>query len=136
LAGFKDPRLYLAIGRGSVGGGRLLSEAFTADRLEAQLKEVADECVSRPQCVALDREQNRLTVSAIFSWREKDFVEAYGDKAPPIYSERSPIERAVIAFVSPRLLTTEREVLEKNQFKMTYRPYDWSLNDLTGRGGR
>src|SRR2546425_3156209 len=40
LPGFHDPRVYLAVGRGSVGGGRLRSEAFQPGRLEMQLKEV------------------------------------------------------------------------------------------------
>jgi uncharacterized protein DUF547 len=136
LPGFHDPRAYLALGRGSVGGGRLRSEAFAPARLEAQLKEVADECVTRSQCVQIDRDANKLTVSSIFSWREKDFVSAYADKAPEPFGTRSPVERAVLAFIQPRLLTTERDFLAKNQFQLAYRPFDWSLNDLTGRGGR
>jgi hypothetical protein len=136
LPAFHDPRVYLALGRGAVGGGRLRSEAFTAARLGAQLKEVAEECVSRPECVQLDRVSNTLNVSAIFSWREKEFSAAYADAAPASFSNRSAIERAVLAFIQPRLLTTEREALGKNDFKMVYKPFDWMLNDLTGRGGR
>ena len=43
---------------------------------------------------------------------------------------------AVLTLIQPKLLTTEREALAKNDFKMTFKPFDWSLNDLTGRGGR
>jgi hypothetical protein len=136
LAGFKDPRLFLAIGRGAVGGGRLRSEAFEPARLEAQLTEVANECVSRAQCVQIDRAQNKVSASAIFSWREKDFIDAYAGAAPAAFASRSPIERAILAFVQPRLLTTEKEFLATNQFQVAYSPFDWTLNDLTGRGGR
>jgi len=136
LSGFHDPRIYLALGRGSVGGGRLRSEAFTGGQLETQLKEVSDECLTRSECAHLDRTANKLAVSAIFSWREKDFVAAYADKAPGVFANRSPIERAVVAFIQPKLLQTERDFLAGNEFQMTYKPYDWSLNDLTGRGGR
>jgi len=136
LAGFKDPRLFLAIGRGAVGGGRLRSEAFQPSRLETQLAEVASECASRSQCVQIDRAQNKVSASAIFSWREKDFVDAYAGTAPPAFADRSPIERAILAFVQPKLLTTEKEFLAGNQFQVTYAPFDWTLNDLTGRGGR
>jgi hypothetical protein len=83
--------------------------------------------------VGIDRTENTVKVSSIFSWREKDFVPAYSDKAPAIFGERSPIERAVLAFVQPRLLGTEREFLEKNEFRVEYIPFDWNLNDLTGR---
>jgi len=136
LSGFHDPRIYLALGRGSVGGGRLRSEAFTGGQLETQLKEVSDECLTRSECAQLDRTANKLAVSAIFSWREKDFVAAYADKAPGVFANRSLIERAVLAFIQPKLLQTERDFLAGNEFQMTYKPYDWSLNDLTGRGGR
>ena len=136
LPEFKDPRVYLALGRGALGGGRLRSEAFVPAQIEKQLTEVAGECVSRPQCLQVERDANTVSVSAIFSWREKEFVAAYGDGAPAAFAQRAPIERAVIAFVQPRLLTTEKEFLAKNTFQLAYVPFDWTLNDLTGRGGR
>lgn len=136
LPEFHDPRVYFALGRGSVGGGRLRSEAFAPSRLEAQLTDVANECVSRAECMQIDRDNNTVTISSIFSWREKEFVSAYGSAAPAAFASRSPLERAVIAFVEPKLLTTEKEVLAKNTFSLAYRPFDWTLNDLTGRGGR
>jgi len=136
LPGFKDPRVYFALGRGAVGSGRLRSEPFTAAGLEVQLTEVASECVTHAQCVAIDRAQNKVMASSIFSWREKEFSAAYADKASPAFSARSPIERAVLAFVEPRLLTTERDFLAANEFRVEFAPFDWSLNDLTGRGGQ
>jgi hypothetical protein len=136
LPSFGDPRVYLALGRGAVSSGRLRSEAYTGAELDRQLTEVAEECVSRPECVHLDRDTGRMSVNAIFSWREKEFAAAYADKAPPAFANRSPIERAVLAFLQPRLLTTEKEFLAKNSFEMVYGKFDWTLNDLTGRGGR
>ncbi|HZR24688.1 MAG TPA: DUF547 domain-containing protein [Vicinamibacterales bacterium] len=138
LSKYNDPRVYFALGRGAVGGGRLRSEAYTPELLESQLKEVAGECATRAGCVQLDRENNKLLASPIFSWREKDFVAAYSDKAPGVLANRTPLERAIVAFVHPRLLTIEKEYLEKNAntFQLTYQPFDWTLNDLTGRGGR
>ena len=136
LSKFADPRLYFAIGRGAVGGGRLRSESFAADTIDKQLAEVAGECVTRGECIQIDPATNRLLASAIFSWHEKEFVAAYADKVAPLYATRSPIERAILAFVQPKLLQTERDFLEKNTFQLAYKPFDWSLNDLTGRGDR
>jgi hypothetical protein len=136
LPTFRDPRVYLAIGRGAVGSGRLRSEPFVPARIEAQLTEVALECTSRSECIQIDREQNKIAMSAVFSWREKEFVAAFSDQAAPAFKDRSPIERAVLAFVQPSLLTGEKVFLEKNEFQMVYKPFDWTLNDLTGRGGR
>src|SRR5260221_14238817 len=70
LSEFHDPRLFLALGRGALGGGRLRSEAFAAATLEAQLAEVAAECVTRNQCLQIDRTNNKMAVSPIFAWRE------------------------------------------------------------------
>jgi hypothetical protein len=136
LPEFEDPRVYFALGRGAQGGGRLRSEAYTAAKLETQLAEAASECMTRQHCANVDRGANKVIVSPIFSWREKEFTAAYATKAPAEYANRSPIERAVLAFVGPRLLTTEKEVLEGNTFQLTYGQFDWRLNDLTGRGGR
>ena len=136
LPEFNDPRVYLALGRGAAGSGRLRSEAFAPALVEQQLTEVANECVMRPQCVHIDRDNNKVNISAIFSWREKEFVPAFADKAPAAFANRSPIERAVIGFIQPKLLTTEKEFLAKNGFQVVYMPFDWNLNDLTGRGGR
>jgi Protein of unknown function, DUF547 len=136
LPEFHDPRVYLVIGRGAIGGGRLRSEPYTAGSVETQLKEAVAECTSRAQCIEIDRANNQINASSIFSWRSQDFIAAYAGGAPEMFASRSPIERAILAFVQPSLLTTEREFLEKNQFKVVFRPFDWSLNDLTGRGGR
>jgi hypothetical protein len=136
LAAFHDPRVFLALGRGAAGSGRLRSEAYAAGALERQLSEVASECVSRAQCFQLDQVQNRLVISSIFSWRRNDFIDAYAGAAPGEFKERSPIELAVIAFTSPRLLASERQALSKNTFKVEYLPFDWSLNDLSSRGSR
>src|SRR6185436_19782633 len=96
LPEFRDPRLYLAVGRGAVGGGRLRSEAFAPERLEAQLAEVARECVTRAQCLHIDRDAGTISVSPIFSWHEQEFTAAYANAAPAAFAARSPIERAVL----------------------------------------
>jgi hypothetical protein len=136
LSAFADPRLYFALGRGAVGGGRLRSEAFTAAALETQLAEVASECLSRAACVHINPAGNSLEASAIFSWHEQEFVAAYAGKVAPPFDTRSPIERAILGYVQPKLLQTERDFLEKNSFKLVYKPFDWSLNDLTGPEAR
>lgn len=136
LPEFHDPRVYFALGRGALGSGRLRSEPYAAAKLEAQLTETANECITRAQCVHIAREANKVEANAIFSWREKEFAAAYAAGAISTFTSRSPIERAILAFISPKLLTTEREFLAANTFQVAYKPFDWTLNDLTGRGGR
>jgi hypothetical protein len=133
---FHDPRVYFALGRGAVGSGRLRSEAFAADRLEAQLTDVAGECARRLACIQIDRIEHQVLASSVFSWREREFTAAYAGAASASFSARSPVERAILAFVEPRLSGLEQEFVLQNAFDIKFLPFDWSLNDLTGRGGR
>jgi hypothetical protein len=66
------------------------------------------------------------------SWREADFVAAY-DTHDPAFAQRSPLERAVVAFIAPHLLPSEKEFIQKNEWKMAFLEMDWKLNDLSGR---
>jgi hypothetical protein len=132
LPDFNEPRAFLALGRGARGSGRLRSEAYTADRLEKQLADVQKEFVNTPEMLRIDRMEGTVGVTPILSWHEKEFVAAY-DKGDAQFAQRSPIERALLAFIKPNLLPLEKEFVQKNQFKMNFMPFDWHLNDLTGR---
>jgi len=136
LREFHDPRVFFALGRGAVGSGRLRSEAFAADRLEAQLTDVAAECARRPECIQIDRNRNQLLASSIFSWREREFAATYAGSASSRFSNRSPVERAILAYVEPKLFGLEQEFVAQDAFDLKFLDFDWSLNDLTGRGGR
>lgn len=128
-----DARVFLALGRGAVGGGRLRSEAYEADRLETQLSAVAAESLTRKEVVRVDPADNELSVSPLFSWRETAFVASFAAKAHEVFKERSPLERAVLALIEPHLVTAEAEFLEKNTFRMGFSEFDWRLNDLGNR---
>jgi len=132
LPEFKEPRLYLALGRGAVGSGRLRSEAYTGERLDKQLADIQLEFVNDRHMYRLDRLANTISVTPILSWRETEFAAAYADKADPVFAQRSPLERALIAFVTPHLLPSEKELVRKNGFRMAFLEMDWRLNDLTG----
>ena len=58
LPEFKEPRLYLALGRGAVGSGRLRSEAYTGERLEKQLADIQSEFVNDRHMYRIDRLAN------------------------------------------------------------------------------
>lgn len=128
-----DARVFLALGRGAIGGGRLRSEAFDGAKLDAQLEAVAAESLSRKEVVRIDQTGNELEVSPLFSWREDAFVASLAEKAHPVFKSRSALERAVLALITPHLLRSEAEYLEMNTFKMIFSPFDWRLNDLGNR---
>ena len=135
LPTFDDPRMYFALGRGSLGGGRLRSEAFVAGRLEQQLSAVAAECVQRNECFRYDPAADRIEISPIFGWREAEFTRVWpGDT--DTFAKRSPIELSVLQMVLPHVLPSEGRGLRLNTFSVAYSSYDWRLNDLTDGGPR
>lgn len=131
LAAFGDPRVFLALGRGAVDSGRLRSEIYSAPRVDAQIDEMVQEFVTTPRHVELDQFGRRLVVSAIFGWRQDEFVAAYADVGWTD-SGRTPLERAVLNVVAPRLFPSEQAFLAENDFALLYHDFDWRLNDLTG----
>ncbi len=133
IAQFRDARALLALGRGSVGSGRLKSEAYTDERLEDQLAVMAEEIVTRREMVQIDLINNELSVSPMFSWRERQFSDHYLSLADPRYADRSPVERAVLGLLAPIVLPLESDFLMKNQFRVVFHDFDWRLNDLNTR---
>lgn len=132
LPEFKEPRLALALGRGAVGSGRLRSEAYSANRIARQLDDLQREFVTHQAMVKIDRGAAEITVTPIVSWHEAEFVAAYDLGASGLFAQRSPVERAIVAFLYAQLLPLERGLVQKNEFRVTYHAFDWRLNDLTG----
>jgi hypothetical protein len=131
LAEFKDPRVYLALGRGAVGSGRLRSEAFSTKMVDKQLDQTKAQFAVTPRWVKVNTLAGTVSISPIVSWRSPAFIEEYADDSFDL-PKREPIERAVIGFLRPHLLEAEEEFIKKNTFQLTYEPFDWRLNDLTG----
>lgn len=134
LPAFADPRLFLALGRGAAGSGRLRSEAYRAARVDEQLAAVVRDFAADSRHVALDRLAGELRVSAILGWREAELVAVQAARAGDSWgaSRRSPIERAILTLVEPALFPSERAFLRANRFALRYQAFDWRLNDLTG----
>ena len=133
LPAFGDPRMFLALGRGAVGSGRLRSEVYLSSRLDAQLDDVVREFAATPQHLTLDRLGDEVRVSPIFGWRATEFIAAYGDRGWT-ETNRTPIERAILTLIEPMLFPSERVFLSANRFTLRYQEFDWRLNDLTGGG--
>ena len=131
LAEFNDPRVYLALGRGAVGSGRLRSEAFSAKAVESPARAAEEQFATTPRWTKVDALTGKVSISPILSWRSAAFIEEYADDSFDL-PKREPIERAVIGFLRPHLLDAEEEFIKKNTFQLTYEPFDWRLNDLTG----
>lgn len=73
IPNFREPRIHFAIACASQSCPKLRSQAFTADRLEAQLEESARAFINDPAKNRFDREHHTAYLSKIFEWFEPDF---------------------------------------------------------------
>jgi hypothetical protein len=131
LGELDDPRVYLALGRGAIGSGRLRSEAFSAKAVDKQLAQAKAQFAVTPRWVKVNALAGKVSISPILSWRSAAFIEEYADDSFDL-PKREPLERAVIGFLRPHLNAAEEEFIMKNTFQLDYEPFDWRLNDLTG----
>ena len=105
---FKEPRIHMALNCASGGCPELPAEAFTPDKLEAQLTREATEFCKHPDKVRMKGDQ--AEVSQIFEFYKEDFPDG-------------PVKFCV-KWGNDQL---------KPDAKWTYIPYDWSMNAQTGK---
>jgi hypothetical protein len=103
---FNEPRIHFALVCASKSCPELLNEAFTGEKLNQQLDNVATIFLT-------DKKKNyykdsKLYISKIFSWYGKDFNQKYGSYQNYI-----------------------NKVLGLNEkYKVVFLKYDWSLNEV------
>jgi hypothetical protein len=102
---FDEPRIHFAIVCASKSCPKLRNEAFTADKLEQQLREQAVDFINDPSKNHFEEEE--INISQIFNWFEKDFT------------KKMTLKKFLKAY-------------SKHDFglyaKVKYQAYDWSLN--------
>src|SRR5262249_28644241 len=106
---FKDPRVHMALNCASAGCPQLSREAFTPEKLEAQLDRETRKFMSEKRNVDYDAAAHKVRLSRLFDWYKDDFgkepakvltwINKYRDEKVPIDA------------------------------KIDYVEYDWTLND-------
>ncbi len=117
---YQDPRIHAAIVCASIGCPALRPEAFTAERLEAQLEDGMQRFLG-------DRTRNRasadkLEVSSIFKWFREDF-----EKGHQGFNRVEDVFARYAAQLSADPAVHEQ--LRARKLTPTFLDYDWSLND-------
>ena len=107
LRKMNEPRIHFAINCASISCPKLLNEAFTASRIEAQLDKATREFINSDKN---DLNKSNPKLSSIFDWYRKDFtVDGEVD---------------VIAYINK--YTTKK--IDKTA-SITYKNYNWNLNE-------
>ena len=110
----EEPRIHFAIVCASASCPILRSEAYTLERLDAQLEAAAMGFINDPERNTYDVATKKMVVSSIFKWFRADFDKAAG---------------SLQAYLAPYVQDPEvAAVLRAEGFKTKYQKYDWSLN--------
>ncbi len=116
-AAFRDPRIHFAINCAAKSCPPLRKEAYTGDRLDAQLDSQTAEFLNGPKGARLSPDGNslRINVTKIMDWFGEDFEKWGGGKAAFLKRYVSPSKKS--------LFDTAKNL------RFSYDKYDWSLND-------
>jgi len=117
---FSEPRVHFAFNCASVGCPALLGEAFTADKLDAQLEKSLVAFLS-------DKTRNRfkdgrLEVSKIFYWYKEDFTKGWGGFSS---LEEFFAKYANIVAKNPK----EIAIIKSKKVTFNFLDYNWNLNE-------
>ncbi len=119
---YDDPRIHFAVNCASIGCPSLREEAYTADRLEAQLEEQTRRFLSDRSRNRVNVSESRLEVSKIFDWYGKDFTRGW---------RGTQSVQAFCKLYAGAMASTpaERELLASGTARLRFLDYDWRLND-------
>jgi hypothetical protein len=115
--GFKDPRIHFAINCAAKSCPPIRTEAFTAEKLDAQLDEQARLFLNGPHGARFKRDGDTLviTTTKIMDWFSDDFEKWGGGKA---------------AFIRKYVPADKQKMIDQaKDIDFEYDDYDWGLND-------
>ena len=119
---YDDFRVHFGVNCASIGCPALREEAFVAERLDAQLDDMALRFMSDRSRNRYNAERGRVEVSKIFDWFGEDWKLGHrGISSLPQYLARY----AEVLADAP----ADRERIRAGSVPVSFLDYDWKLND-------
>lgn len=115
-----EPRVHFAIVCASMGCPRLLNEAYTAEKVDAQLTLNTQAFFADPTKFKADPRSGAIQVSPILEW----FAEDFGGNAA-----------AQMKTIAPYVPEAAQGLANSGRARVSYLGYDWGLNDRSPAGG-
>ncbi len=109
-----EPRVHFAINCASRSCPKLISKAYSADNLDAELTLVTQEFINDTMRNHFDHAMNIASISKIFDWFEEDFVKHSGS-----------VDKYIAQFINDKKIAKD---VQAGNYKIEYLKYDWSLN--------
>jgi Protein of unknown function, DUF547 len=124
---FDEPRIHMALVCAAMGCPQLRNEPYYGSRLDSQLKDQTLRFLANPAKFRIDRDKDKVYLSAIFEWFGDDFLSAFS-AAGPVDKFDSP-RNAVLNFIAGYLDADSRTYIAQENYKIESVRYDWSLNE-------
>ncbi len=112
---FAEPRIHFVLVCAAVGCPPLRNEAYTGEKLEAQLADQSEYVHSHDRWFVLDKERNELHLTQLYQWYAGD----YEQQAPSVTAYAAQFCPEVV-----RLINAGREP------RVRFLDYSWKLNSL------
>ena len=119
---FNDPRIHVGVVCASIGCPMLRNEAFTAEKVDAQLDDGMQRFLSDKSRNRYNAEKKVLEISKIFDWYKKDFTKGYKGFG----SLEATLGKYADKLASDAAAQAE---IKTGKVAITYLDYDWNLND-------
>jgi hypothetical protein len=112
----EDARVGFALCRGTLGGPALREEAYTAERLDAQLEDQAKRFFADRNKFQLDKRGKFMRLSKVFRWEQPHIVR---------------IEGSILKFLARYVPPEDAELVQSGTLSIRFSRYDTDLNGET-----
>jgi hypothetical protein len=120
---YDDPRVHVGVVCASIGCPMLRSDAFVAEKLDAQLDDGMKRFLSDRSRNRYNPQTKKLEISKIFDWYGKDFEKGHKGFA----SVKGARARYADQLADK---PEDRAVVKAEKADISFLDYDWSLNDV------
>jgi uncharacterized protein DUF547 len=120
---YDDPRVHVAVVCASIGCPMLRNEAFTAERVEAQMEDGMKRFLAERTRNRYNPQSGKLEISKIFDWYGKDFEKGHKGYA----SVKGTLARYADQLADK---PEDRAVVKGEKADVVFLDYDWALNDI------
>ena len=119
---YDDPRVHVSVVCASIGCPMLRNEAFTADKVDAQMEDGMKRFLSDRTRNRYNPQTKKLEISKIFDWYGKDFEKGHKGYASV---KGTMAKYADLLADKPE----DRALVRAEKADVAFLDYDWSLND-------
>ncbi|MDF1660461.1 MAG: DUF547 domain-containing protein [Planctomycetota bacterium] len=129
---YKDPRIHFALNCASFSCPRLPEYAFTAKDLEKQLEAETKKFLNELRNCEIDAKKGVVTVSKLFEWYQKDFLD-WPDF--PAVKTASSTEAKIVAYINHYRAAKDKIPARSDGWTVEFREYNWKLNKQGNESG-